>query len=141
MGFEVVIGICASDERVWAALADVEHWPDWTPSMTTVTRIDDGPFALGSQARIKQPKLGTMVWTVTELTPGHSFVWQAKRPGLTLVAGHYLSPVSNDTVNLTLTVEQKGLLGRMLEPLTEKSAKRYVQLEAEGHKRRAETPD
>ncbi len=27
MGFEFVIGINASEERVWAALTDVEHWP------------------------------------------------------------------------------------------------------------------
>ena len=141
MGFEVVIGINASQERVWAALTDVEHWPEWTSSMTSVTRIDSGAFGVGSQTRIKQPKLGTMTWTVTELTPDHSFVWEAKRPGLTLVAGHYLNSGGGGTVNLSLTVEQKGPVGRLLEPLTEKSAKRYVQLEAEGHKRRAETPD
>ena len=68
MGFEVVIGINATEERVWAALTDVEHWPDWTSSVTSVARIDGGSFGVGSQARIKQPKLGTMHWTVTELT-------------------------------------------------------------------------
>lgn len=141
MGFEVVIGINASEERAWAALTEVEHWPEWTSSMTSVTRIDSGALHVGSQARIKQPKLGTMTWTVTELTPGHSFVWEAKRPGLTVVAGHYLSSGGGGTVTLTLTVEQKGPVGRLFEPLTEKSAKRHVQLEAEGHKRRAETPD
>ncbi len=109
--------------------------------MTSATRLDSGALGVGSQARIKQPKLGTMTWTVTELTPGHSFAWEAKRPGLTLVAGHYLSSGSNGTMSLTLTVEQKGPVGRLFEPLTKKSAKRYVQLEAEGHKRRAETPD
>ncbi|MGC9963107.1 MAG: SRPBCC family protein [Acidimicrobiales bacterium] len=141
MGFEVVIGVNAAEERVWAALTDVEHWPEWTSSMTSVTRIDSGVLDVGSETRIKQPKLGTMTWTVTELTPGHSFVWEAKRPGLTLVAGHYLSSGGDGTVRLTLTVEQKGPVGRLFEPLTEKSAKRYVQLEAEGHKLRAETPD
>jgi uncharacterized membrane protein len=141
MGFEVVIGINAPEERVWAALTDVGHWPEWTSSMTSVTRIDSGTFDVGSQARIKQPKLGTMTWTVTELTSGHTFVWEARRPGLTFVAGHYLSSGDGGTVNLTLTVAQKGPVGCLFEPLTEKSAKRYVQLEAEGHKRRAETPD
>jgi hypothetical protein len=82
-----------------------------------------------------------MHWTVTELTPGHSFVWEAKRLGLTLVAGHYLSSRDGGTVDLKLTVEHKGLVGHLFEPLTERSAKRYVQLEAEGHKRRAETTD
>jgi hypothetical protein len=82
-----------------------------------------------------------MTWTVTELTPGRSFAWEAKRPGLTLVAGHALGSEGGGTVRLTLTVQQHGPLGRLLEPLTEKMAKRSVQLEADGHKRRAETPD
>jgi uncharacterized protein YndB with AHSA1/START domain len=140
MGVQVVIDIRASTERVWMALTDVEHWPEWSNSMTSVTRIGDGSFAVGSQARIKQPKAGTMVWTVTELDPGHSFVWQAKRPGLTLVAGHYLRPMEVDTVTLTLTVDQQGPVGRILGPLTERMARRFVQLEAEGHKRCAEEP-
>ncbi len=42
MGFEPVIGILASDERVWAAQADVEREPEWTTSITSVTRIDSG---------------------------------------------------------------------------------------------------
>ena len=141
MGFEVAIGINASQERVWATLTDVEHWPEWTPSMTSVTRTDSGVLGLGSRARITQPKLGTMTWTVTEMTPGHSFVWEAKRPGLTMVAGHYVRVGDGETVTLTLALEQNGLLGRLLEPLTEKTARKYVQLEAEGHKQRAETPD
>ena len=41
MGIEVVVGINASEERVWAALTEVEHWPEWTSSMTSVTRIDN----------------------------------------------------------------------------------------------------
>jgi hypothetical protein len=109
--------------------------------MTSVARIDSGAFGVGSQARITQPTVGTMTWTVTELTPGHSFVWEAKRPGLTLVAGHSLSSERGGTVDLTLTVEQKGPLGRLLAPLTERTAKRYGRLEADGHKRRAESPD
>jgi uncharacterized protein YndB with AHSA1/START domain len=141
MGIEVVIAVNASAERVWAALMDVEAWPRWTSSMTSVTRTDNGDFGIGSQARIKQPGIGPMTWTVTALTPVQSFVWEAKRPGLTLVAGHYLTAGDGGTVNLALKVEQKGLVGRLLEPLTKNPALRAVHLEAEGHKRRAETAD
>jgi len=141
MGFNVVIEISAPAERVWASLTDVERWPEWTSSMTSVTRIGGGPLAVGSQARIKQPKFGTMVWTVTELNRVQSFVWKAARPGLTLVAGHYLSSLDQDTVSLTLSVEQSGLVGRVVEPLTANITKRYVQLEADGLKRWAETSE
>lgn len=138
MGIEVVIAIDASPARVWTSLTDVEHWPQWTPSMTSVIRLGERPLGVGSQVRITQPKLGTLLWTVTELTEGQSFVWQATRPGLRLVAGHYVAATGPDAANLTLTVQQRGLLGRALEPLTRKMAGRAVQLEAQGHKRAAE---
>lgn len=141
MALEVVIEINAAAERIWAALADVEDWPKWTPTMTSVTRLDHEPFGVGSRARITQPRLGTTTWTVTEFTPRRSFVWEAKRPGLSLVAGHRLSSGSDGGVSLTLTLELNGPLGRLLEPLTARTTRRYVQLEAEGHKRKAEMPD
>ncbi|MGH9018258.1 MAG: SRPBCC family protein [Acidimicrobiales bacterium] len=140
MGIVVVIDINAPAERVWGALVDVEHWPDWTPTMTSVARIDTGAFGSGSSARIRQPRLGTLTWTVTEFTPGQSFVWEARRRGLTLVAGHSLRTGSAGTVHLTLALDQKGPVGRLLEPLTGRTVRRAVALEADGHKRCAETP-
>ena len=138
MGFEITTNIKTSPEVVWAVLTDVERWPEWSPSMTRVTRLASGPFVEGSQARIKQARLPTMVWTVTELTPGRSFVWEAKRPGLTLVAGHRLTNEEDGVVQVTLAVEQRGAVGRLLEPLTSRSAKRYLQMEADGLKRQSE---
>lgn len=138
MGIEITTNINAAPEVVWAVLTDVERWPEWSPSMTKVTRLDSGPFEEGSQTRIKQPRLRTMVWTVTEMTPGRSFVWEAKGPGLTLVAGHHLTNEEGGVVQVTLTVEQRGVVGRLLEPLTSRSAKRYVHMEAEGLKRQSE---
>ena len=139
MGFEISTAISSSSERVWAVLTDVERWPEWTPSMTKITRLDSGPFAEGSRACIKQPKLPAMVWTVTELTPERLFVWEARRPGLTLVAGHRLTLEDGGTVKVVLAVEQRGALGRILEPLTSRSAKQHVTSEAEGLKRRSES--
>jgi hypothetical protein len=139
MSTAALISINASADRVWAALIDVENWPKWTTSMTSVIRLDSGPLAVGSQARIEQPKLGTLLWTVTDLSVGHSFVWKASRPGLTLIAGHHVDVVGPGSVNLVLSVEQRGLVGRILEPLTKRSVLRSIHLEADGHKRRAES--
>lgn len=138
MGIEVSTKINALPEVVWAVLTDVERWPQWTPSMTKVTRLTSGPLAMGSQARIKQPRLRTLVWTVTELIPERSFVWESNWPGLTLVAGHRLSNDEGGAVQVTLSVEQRGLLGRALEPFTSRITMRNVQLEADGLKRTSE---
>ena len=117
---------------------DVERWPEWSPSKTKVTRLAGGPFAKGSQARIKQPRLRAMVWTVTEMTPRQSFVWEAKRSGLVMVAGHHLLNEADGGVQVTLTFEQRGIVGRMIAPLTLRPAKRNLRIEADGLKRQSE---
>ena len=64
------LAIAAPAEVVWGVTIDVERWPEWTPTMEKVERLDGGPFQIGSQARIKQPQFNETVWTVLALVPG-----------------------------------------------------------------------
>jgi len=139
VGFEIAVAINATTEVVWAVLTDVEHWPQWTASVKTVTRLDGADLCLGSRVEIKQPKLPTMLWTVTELDPGRSFTWQAKRTGATMRARHQLRGLAEGPVHVTLGVDQSGPIGRLLgAPPFSTFAKRYVQMEADGLKQRSE---
>ncbi|NUR81645.1 MAG: hypothetical protein HOQ21_14525 [Dermatophilaceae bacterium] len=48
--------------------------------MRSVT-LHDGPLRVGATATIDQPRIPTVRWTVTALTPGRSFTWESGGPG------------------------------------------------------------
>ncbi len=76
MDIEQTIDVAAPPERVWRVMSDVGRWPRWTASVTSVQRLDSGPFAGGGRAR-----LPPAVWTVTAPEPGRSFTWRDPSPG------------------------------------------------------------
>ena len=117
---------------------DVESWPRWTESMTSVERLDAGPLRVSSSARIVQPKLRPTVWTVTELVPLESFTWTARTAGVTLVGTHLVSAEGDGRTRLDLTAESGGALARVADLLMGGRVRRYVELEAAGMKAAAE---
>lgn len=133
------ISIHAEPAAVWAVLSDVERWPDWTASMTSVRRLDDGPLAVGSRAHVEQPKLRPAVWTVTELEPDRSFTWQSASAGVTTVGGHQLAPGESGTTVVRLSFTMSGVLAPVIGLLLGGRVREYVQLEADGLKRACES--
>lgn len=65
--------------------------------------------------------------------------WKQKTSGITSVAGHRVEALGEGRARLTLTLDMRGFLipifGRFYKGLTE----RYMDLEAEGMKRSAES--
>jgi uncharacterized protein YndB with AHSA1/START domain len=136
---EVSVDIDAPPERVWAVITDVERWPQWTESMSSVQRLEPGPLAVSSRAHVRQPRLLPMTWRITELDPGRSFTWEARSPGLRMVAIHAVQPRDGGS-RATLAVESYGVLATLLRPLLMSTGRRYVQMEAAGLKRESESP-
>ena len=112
--------IDAPPDVVWQLTTDVEAWPTFMPTVTTVERLDDGPLRAGASARIKQPGQRAATWTVTELTPGSTFSWRSQRRGMAMVGGHRVVPEgagSRSHLTLTMTGPLTPVLGRLLGPL------------------------
>lgn len=115
---------------VWEVLSDVARWPEWTPTVDSVGRLDDGPFGVGSRARIRQPKLPRAVWEVTEVVPGGSFTWEAKGPGMKTIGRQEVVPDGAGST-VTLSIEQTGPMGAVAALVWRQLTQRYIELEAE----------
>jgi uncharacterized membrane protein len=131
------IEIDAPPERVWQVMVDVERWREWTASITSIERLDTGPFAVGSRARVLQPKLRPAVWTVTQLEPGRNFTWTSGIPGVRVIGGHAVERAGQGS-RAVLSVEFKGLFGGLVARVMRKLNDEYVGMEAAGLKRRCE---
>jgi uncharacterized membrane protein len=132
------IDVEAPAERVWEVLRDVERWPEWASTVTSVRRLDDGPLAVGSQARIEQPRIPPTEYVVTELEPGRSFTWVATGPGVRTTARHVLEVLDSSRTRVTLTVEQAGIVGSVVGRFYRGLTDRYLSTEAAGIKARSE---
>jgi len=126
----------APAELIWELNTDVERWPARTPTVQSVARLDDGPFRVGSRARIKQPGQRSATWTVTRMLPGHEFSWQSKRRGLVLTGTHRVEPAGPETRN-TLEIEVTGPLSRVFGLLFGVAIRRALRLENAGFKSEA----
>ena len=132
------LDIAAPPERVWEVLSDVEYWSEWTPTVTSVRRLDDGPLRPGSRAKIRQPRIPETEYVVTELEPGRSFTWVAAGPGVLTTARHEVTPVADGGSHVRLSVEQGGWLGSVMGRFYRGLTDRYLANEASGLKARCE---
>ncbi len=128
--FETTRHVDAPTQQVWEVLFDVARWPEWTPTIERVERLDEGPFQLGSRAKVRQPKLPQALWQVTEVVDGRNFTWEAKGPGMKTIARHAVVPDGTGST-VTLSIEQTGPMGAVAATLWRGLTQRYIELEAE----------
>ncbi len=138
--FRYTAEVYASPDAVWGVLLDVERWPEWTPTVTRVERLDSGPLAVGSRTKLWQPQLMTTAWQVTELdeTAGvYTFAWKTGRPGVKVTAAHRLEP-TRDGTHVILTLHYGGILCAFMAGQLKDLNWDYLTREAQGLKARCE---
>lgn len=134
----ITVEIAAPPERVWEVLTDVESWPEWTSTVTSVRRLDEGPLRVGSRAKINQPRIPETEYVVTEVEPGRSFTWVATGPGVRTTARHDAEPLPGIGTRVRLSVSQSGWLGSIMGRFYRGLTDRYLSNEASGLKARCE---
>lgn len=131
------VTIDASPEMVWSILSNIVAWPEWTPTVTRVERLDQGMMRIGSRTRIIQPKLRPVVWEITDWRPNEAFTWESGGAGFTVTAVHVLERIGSGC-RLTLNVHFRGLIGTVVGVLTSKLTRQYLRLEATSLKQHSE---
>ena len=139
MRFEKSIDIDAPQQRVWDVLSAIEAWPQRIETVDVVELLTRSPVAKGSRVRLKQPKLPEGTWDITAWDAPTYFEWTQKSGGTTSVAGHRVDALEEGRARLTLTLDMRGLLIPIMALFYKDLTNRYMNLEAEGMKRAAES--
>jgi uncharacterized membrane protein len=132
------VEINAPAQLVWQIFSDVERWPEWTASVTSLVARDGTGLAVGKRFAIKQPGMSRLVWKVTEIDPGSSWTWVQRSPGVLVSARHWVTPQPDGRTLVRQQLDQRGLLGALVGRLMIKKTKRFLEQEARGLKARSE---
>ncbi len=132
------IEIDAPPQLVWDVFSDVERWPEWTASVTSLVGRDGPDLAVGKRFAIKQPGMQKLVWRVTEIDPGSSWTWVQRSPGVLVTARHDVIAQPGGRTLVRQQLDQRGVLGSLVGRLMVKKTKRFLELEAQGLKASAE---
>jgi hypothetical protein len=120
-------------------MRDVERWPEWTPTVTSIRLLDRGALTVGSRAIIRQPKLPPAKWRVTELDEPHrSFTWVSWGPGVRVIARHWVEACGEGS-RATLSLRFSGVLAGLFACVTRGLNDRYLAMEAKNLKKRSES--
>jgi uncharacterized protein YndB with AHSA1/START domain len=130
---------------VFAALTDVERYPDWliASGIVRVERLDPGPLTVGSRLRISQTVAGrstVLDGSVTRLAPGTAVGLRGKdKDGVTIEIEASLAPEGPATrMHWSLRLKLP-LRFRMFESMVAPQARRAAALDLEAFKRRLES--
>lgn len=132
------VEIDAPAQLVWEVFSDVERWPEWTASVTSLVARDGAGLGVGKRFAIKQPGMQKLVWKVTEIDPGSSWTWVQRSPGVRVTARHWVSALAGGRTLVRQELDQRGALGAPVGWLMVNKTKRFLDLEANGLKARSE---
>ncbi|WP_439587748.1 SRPBCC family protein [Hydrogenophaga sp.] len=137
--YSTSLRILATPERIWPIVADVVHWPEWLPTMTSVEGLSGSALAIGNQYHVVQPGFRPTLWTVIELEPPRCFAWEARWPGARALARHTVRAAPDgQSSDVELQVLFSGPLGFLASAIAGRRIQAYLAREVESLKQKVE---
>jgi hypothetical protein len=119
-------------------MSDVLRWNEWTPTITKIEALDAPALERGRRFLVHQPRLRPTIWTVTSLDAPASFTWEARLPGVVMLADHVVARQASGQTGVTLSFSFRGLLGPLVGRLNRKLVESYLATEAASLRRDVE---
>jgi uncharacterized protein YndB with AHSA1/START domain len=129
--------VSACPEYVWAVLADVARWPDWTSAVRSVVPLDGGPLVIGGGVRIDASRLPVRTWRVAAVVPRRSFTWTNEGFG-SRGRLHVTCEAADTGTRLRFTVERTGPCAAALDLATGSASAGHLEALVDGLRRRCE---
>jgi carbon monoxide dehydrogenase subunit G len=141
MEYRTSISAAASADQAWAVLANLAEWPNWTPTVESIATDRPGP-EVGQVVAVKQPGRRLAHYTIDVVEPGRRFRWGSSGSGVTQLADHVIIADGADSCTIELSFSMTGPIGGVMGRLGAAKAKRMVDAEAAGLRKRlaAERP-
>lgn len=129
---EVVRTVPLPIEALWPVMSDVRDWGSWLPTVRSLTPLDpERPDEVGASYDVRQPGLPRATWTLIEWSPGASFTWESRSPGVVSTGRHVLARQDDATTCVTLSIDWSGPLAGLVGTLLGRRTRDYVTREAE----------
>jgi len=138
MDIERLTEIAAMPERVWSVMTDVERWPEWTASVTSVEVLDKGPVGAGEPSAHPAAALARRRLDGDRIRGPRYFEWQTRRWALEASAATGWKPAGTGGTRAALSLNWSGWLAPLIHPVYRNLSLSYGETEAQGLKRRCE---
>ncbi len=111
----------AAPDRVYAALTDIERWPEMISGITAVEMITEGPVGVGTRFRETRRMMGkdrSEEMEVTAIDPGKGFTIGCQSCGCDMRFVHRLKPDGSGTrFELESNTRAISLMAKITMPL------------------------
>jgi carbon monoxide dehydrogenase subunit G len=125
------IDISGRPQEVFSYVTDFSLFPRWQGGIVSVRRLDDGPLAVGSKAKVIRrfgPRELPGEEEITEMNPPVMSTVRATRGIVTTIARGTIQPLDGgerSRVRIALAFEARGI-GKALLPLVMRQARRQL---------------